>query len=120
MVAVSELGPSPKVVLVDRYGDGTVWWVMEDSNQRRAVVCIDGRKGSPTQFRLIEGVRHPKKPGGKVLDLGSVEEGIAVPLLSHWLDLQRPNDVVSEYCLEIITNALIRLGDPPEPVTRLE
>src|SRR5438874_7255722 len=109
-VPVSALGPSPKVVLVDRYSDGTIWWVMEDADEKRAVVCIDGRKGSPTQFRLIDGTRHPYHPGGRVLDLGSPEEGIVVPLLSCWLDSQQPNDVASEYGIEVVREALLRLG----------
>ena len=114
-VSVSELGPSARVVLVDRYGDGTLWWVMEDAQGRRATVCLDGRAGSPTRFRLIDGTRHPGKPGGRVLDLGCPEEGIAVPLLSHWLDSQRPKDVVSEYLVEVVREALLRLGEPAEP-----
>src|SRR5262249_55759287 len=98
-VPVRQLGPSAKVVLVDGYGDGTIWWVMEDSEGRRATVCLDGRTGSPTRFRLIDGTRHPRHPGGRVLDLGCPEEGVAVPLLSHWLDSQQSTDVLAEYAV---------------------
>jgi hypothetical protein len=114
-VPVSELGPSPWVVLVDRYGDGTIWWVMEDAEAKWATVCLDGRAESPTRFRLIDGTRHPRHSGGRVLDLGCPEEGIVVPLLSHWLDSQQPADVVSEYFVEVVREALLRLGEPAAP-----
>ncbi|HYV37953.1 MAG TPA: hypothetical protein VE988_19870 [Gemmataceae bacterium] len=116
MVTVSELGLSPRVILADRFGDGTIWWLMEDEQQNRALVCLDGRRGSPTQFRLLDGTRRSTEPGGKVLELGSSEEGIAVSLLSQWLDEQHPRDVASEYTFEVIRAALLRLGDSAESV----
>ena len=88
---------------------------MEDAEGRRATVCLDGRTGSPTRFRLIEGTRHPCHPGGRVLELGCPEEGIAVPLLSHWLDSQQPTGVVAEYGVELARDALLRLGESAEP-----
>jgi hypothetical protein len=115
LIPVSELGPSPRIIMVDRYGDGTIWWLMEDERQARAVVCLDGCVGSPTQYRLLDGTRHPKHPGGKTLELGCPEEGLAVPLLSRWLDSQIPKDVASEYSIEVVREALLRLGDVPQP-----
>lgn len=114
-VPISELGPSAKVVFVDRYSDGTLWWVMEDAEGRRATVCLDGRTGSPMRFRLIEGTRHSKHPGGRVLDLGCPEEGIAVPLISHWLDSQHPKGAITEHGIELVRDGLLRLGEPSEP-----
>src|SRR5262249_32256015 len=114
-VPVSELGPSARIVLVDRYGDGTIWWVMEDAEGRRANVFLDGRTGTQTRSRLLDGTRHPGHPGGRVLALGCPEEGTAVPPLSRWLDSQQSTDVLTEYGVELVREALLRLGEPAEP-----
>jgi hypothetical protein len=87
---------------------------MEDESGSRAVVCLDGRRGSPTQFRLLDGTRHPKHPGGILMELGSADEGIAVPLLSKWLDEQKPRCVAFEHSIEVVRNAILRLGEPAE------
>lgn len=113
-VPVSELGHSPRVVLVDRYGDGVVWWVIEDENANCATVCLDGREGSPTRYRLIDGTRHPCNCAGRVLELGCPEEGIAIPLLSRWIESQPCENVVSEYLVEVVQEALRRFGEPTE------
>src|SRR4051794_24049587 len=106
-VPISRLGPSPRGVLVDHSGDGTIWWVIEDASEQSAVVCLDGQVGSPTRFRLIEGTRHPRHPGGRVLDLGCLEEGIVVPLLSGWLDSPQSRVTLTEYGFEVIREALL-------------
>jgi hypothetical protein len=85
LVAVAALGPSPRIGWVDGTPE-VPWFEIDDAVGRYAVVCIDGRDGSPTRYRLFEGARHPDKPGAVLIELGSEEEGGVVPLLSRWLD----------------------------------
>ena len=81
------LGPS---LYCGRYNDGTVWFGFEDDESRYAEVCIDGRTGSPTRYRLFDLRRHPKKPDAMLLELGAPEEGIVIPLISRWLNSAAP------------------------------
>lgn len=110
---VSSLSGSIRIVLVDAYGDGTVWFAFEDSNGRRARACIDGRARSHTRNRLFDGVSHPNDSNATLLELGGSEESIVVPLVSQWLDSGPPQTLgLTEYGWEQIRDALVRLGDP--------
>jgi hypothetical protein len=110
---VLSLVGSLRVALVDAYGDGTVWFTIEDSGGRRATLCIDGREGSSTRHRLFDLARHPGKPGAVLLELGGPEEGLVVPLVSRWLDSAGPRELgLTEFGWEIVRDALLRLGAP--------
>lgn len=108
---ITTLGADLRVSLVDAYGDGTVWARLEDGGGRKAVACIDGRAGSPTRYRLFQGARHPKNPEAVLIDLGAVEEGIVVPLISRWLDSEEAREQLTSYGRELIQETLLRLGD---------
>jgi hypothetical protein len=113
LVPVSLLGDSPRVAIADAYGDGTVWFAIDGSEDTFARVCIDGRQDSPTRHRLFDQAKHPRKPGAVLLDLGAPEEGIVVPLVSRWLDSAEPRKLgLTEYGWELIRDALLRLGEP--------
>ncbi len=71
MASVSTLSDSARVVLADAYGDGTVSFYFEDAEGRHAFVCIDGRKGSPTRYRLFDMALHPTRPTAVLLELGA-------------------------------------------------
>jgi hypothetical protein len=108
---VSTLGDSVRVVLADAYGDGTAWFAFKDAEGRYATVCIDGRRGSPTRYRLFDMARHPKKPKAVLLELGSAEEGIVIPLVSRWLDSAPPRALgLHEIGWDLIRDTLIRIG----------
>jgi hypothetical protein len=108
----SLVGPL-RVVLADGYGDGTVWFTVEDSGGGRATLCIDGREGSATRHRLFDRARHPGRPGAVLLDLGCPEEGLVVPLVSRWLDSAEPGELgLTGFGWEKIRDALLRLGTP--------
>ncbi len=110
---VLSLVGSLRVTLVDGYGDGTVWFAIEDSGSGGATLCIDGRERSPTRHRLFDLARHPQKPGAVLLELGGPEEGIVVPLVSRWLDSARPRELgLTEFGWEMVRDALLRLGTP--------
>jgi hypothetical protein len=110
---VSILGDSPRVQLADAYGDGTVWFSLKDSEGHYAIVCIDGRQGSPTRYRLFDQARHPRQPGAVLLELGAPEEGVVVPLISRWLDSAEPHKLgYSEFGWELMRDTLLRLGEP--------
>ena len=112
---ISALATPVQVLVADAYSDGTVGFILEDCNGRYANVCIDGRKGSPTQHRLFDRARHPAKPGAVLIDLGAPEEGLIVPLISQWLDSATPRRLrLSEYGWEFVRDALLRLGEPSE------
>ena len=113
MSSISALVPPIHVVLADAYGDGVVWFVLEDERGNFARVCIDGRKLSRTRHRLFDEAKHPKDPKGILLELGGDEEAVVVPLISQWLDSDTPKTLgLSEYGWEIIRDALVRLGEP--------
>jgi hypothetical protein len=108
---ISTLGRSARVVLADAYGDGMVWFAFEDAEGRYSTVCIDGRQGSPTRYRLFDMARHPKKPSAVLLDLGSAEEGIVIPLVSRWLDSAPPRVLgLHDIGWELLRDTLIRIG----------
>jgi hypothetical protein len=108
---ITALGADLRVSLVDAYSDGTVWARLEDGGGRKAVACIDGRAGRPTQYRLFQGARHPNKPEAVLIELGAVEEGIVVPLISRWLDSDESRKELTSYGREIVQDTLLRLGD---------
>ncbi len=102
------------VQICDAYGDGTVWFSLQDSNSRLAHVCIDGREGSQTRFRFFDGARHPNGANAAIIDLGTVEEGVVVSLVSKWLDSGSPEDLgLNEYGWQLIRGTLSRIGEPP-------
>lgn len=107
---LSELEGEIEIKIVDLYGDGTVWASMVDSQGRHAVACIDGRDGSDTRYRIFVGARHPSRPEAVLIDLGSEEEGIFVSLVSEMIDAVPPRFQFTEYGLEIIRDALVRIG----------
>ena len=59
---------------------------LEDERGRGTEVCIDGRKNSPTRYRLFEQTRHPNRQGAVLIELGAVEEGIVVHEVCQWLE----------------------------------
>src|SRR6185295_13920976 len=90
MVPIIDLGETVRVVLFDASGDWddglVIWWALEDGDGRRAYVGLDARNSSPKRYRLFQGARNPKSPDCVWIELGSVEEGIIVPILSRHLD----------------------------------
>jgi hypothetical protein len=112
-VTVATLGSSARIAWID----GTLevpWFEIEDDEGRYAVVCIDGREASRTRHRLFEGARHPDKLEAVLLELGSEEEGIIVPLFSRWLDNSDRMGPVSipAGAKEHFIQLLLRLGQP--------
>jgi hypothetical protein len=109
---VASLGPGIRVEWVDFYGDETMTVVLADANGRRATVCFDGRVNSPTRGRIFERARHPRKAGAVLLELGSPEEGIVVPLISRWIDSGGPKALeLSERGWELVKETLLRIGE---------
>jgi hypothetical protein len=109
--SISSLGGNLRVAFVDAYGDGTIHAWLKDEYGRGTEVCIDGRKNSPTRYRLFEQARHPNKRGAVLIELGAVEEGIVVPLISHWLDSDEARKEFTPEGCEIVRDVLLRLGD---------
>src|SRR5258707_339884 len=83
---LSSLGHELFVEWADGWGDGTIMAAITDKEGRKTHVCIDGRKNSPTRYRLFEQGRHPNYQGAVLVELGSAEEATLVPLLSRWCD----------------------------------
>src|SRR5438876_8210435 len=111
-VPVTALGKGLRVEHIDIYGDLTMHACISDENGQRTEVCIDGRVGSPTRYRLFQQARHPRKPGAALVELGAEEEGIIVPLLSRYLDSGGPKDLgLTEYGWELARETLLRLGE---------
>ena len=112
-VSILDLDDTARVVWVDSYSTKVFWVDFEDSLGRRATVCIDLRKDSPTRNRLFEKAMHPTKPGAILVELGGEEEGIAIPLISRWLDSDEPRKLgIREEGVELVKNAFLRLGEP--------
>lgn len=119
LVPIASLVEPIQIDLVDSYGsgagwdDGCVWWAsLLDSQDAWAYICLDVRKGSPTCHRLFEGARHPSRPDAQLIELGSAEEGIIVPLWSMWLDSLKEK-YLREEALEQLRLDLVHHGDPP-------
>jgi hypothetical protein len=109
--SISSLGSNLRVTFVDGYLDGTIHAWLEDEHGRGTVVCMDGRKNSPTRYRLFEQARHPGHQGAVLIELGAVEEGIVVPLISRWLDSDVGRKWFTPGGFEIVREVLLKLGD---------
>lgn len=112
LVPISALGRASRVGWIDACADGTLWFEIDDTQGRTAVVCIDSREGSRTRYRLFEGARHPGKPEAVLIELGSSEEGIVVPALSYWLDSDEARRWIRPEARERAIQYLLRLGEP--------
>ncbi|MCI0638892.1 MAG: hypothetical protein L0Y72_05215 [Gemmataceae bacterium] len=111
-VPVTALGKRLRVEWVDFYGDLTMHACISDETGQRTEVCIDGRKNSPTRYRLFQQARHPRQAGAALVDLGALEEGIVVPLLSKYLDSGEPKALELTECgWELARETLLRLGE---------
>jgi hypothetical protein len=112
-MSLSDLAAPAYVSWVDAlWSDGTVWFEIDDAVGGSAVVCIDDREGSPTRYRLFEQANHPGKPEAVLIELGSVAEGIVVPLLSSWLDSDEARQRVRPEFIERMVGYLLRYGEP--------
>jgi hypothetical protein len=110
---VTSLGTGIRVKWVDCYQDSTMTACITDGEGRITFVCIDGRAGSPTRHRLFQQARHPRQEGAVLLELGRVEEGNVVPLISRWLDSASPKQLgLTELGWEWAREALLHLGEP--------
>jgi hypothetical protein len=110
---VTALGEGLRVEWVDFYGDHTMHACISDEAGQRTEICINGRKNSPTRYRLFQQGRHPNKPGAVLVELGAPEEGIVIPLLSHYLDSHGPKaSGLTEYGWELARETLLRYGEP--------
>ena len=113
LVSVLDLDHTAHVTWVDCYSTKVVWAKIQDAKENLAFVCIDLRKDSPTRNRLFERAIHPVRADAVLLELGSEQEGIAVPLISRWLDSDQPTKLgMSEQGRELVKNALLHLGEP--------
>jgi hypothetical protein len=113
LVPVTALGGRLWVEWVDFYGDHTMTACIIDSTGQRTHVCFDGRASSPTRYRLFQQARHPRQPGAVLVELGGQEEGIVVPLLSHWIDSGGPKTLgLTAFGWELARETLLRLGEP--------
>jgi hypothetical protein len=110
---VTALGNRLHVEWVDFYGDFTMHACIADDAGQRTQVCIDGRATSPTRYRLFQQARHPNQPGAALVELGALEEGIVIPLLSNYLDSGGPKALnLTEYGWELARETLLRFGEP--------
>src|SRR5262245_48487916 len=91
-----------------------------DSQRHKTQVCLDGRQTSPTRYRLFEQARHPNQPGALLVELGSAEEGVLVPLLSRYCDspyapwnpgTDAPRDE-TQLLKQLLKEALLRPDEP--------
>jgi hypothetical protein len=117
---VASLGKELFVEWADAYGDGTIMVAITDNEGRKTHVCIDGRQNSPTRYRLFEQGRHPNFKGAILVELGSAEEGILVPVLSRWCDSEykpwnprtdAPREE-TQLLKQLLKELLLRLGEP--------
>lgn len=113
LLPVTSLGKSLRVEWVDFYGDHTMHARISDEAGQQTEICIDGRKNSPTRYRLFQQARHPRQPGAILVELGAEEEGIVVPLLSYYLDSGGPRALgLTEFGWELARETLLHLGEP--------
>lgn len=110
MTPIRQLGPSPTVVWVD--GTREAPWFELEAFGRCAVVCIDAREGSPTQYRLFEGARRPQRPDAILIELGSEEEGAAISALSRYLDSDQARQTLRPEAIDWLLGLLLRHGEP--------
>jgi hypothetical protein len=117
---LTAIGKGLRVEWVDFYGDHTMHACISDEAGQQTVICIDGRKNSPTRYRLFLEARHPNQKGATLVELGASEEGIVIPLLSKYLDSGGPKALnLTEYGWELAKETLLRFGEPqscPEEV----
>lgn len=110
---VTALGNGLKVEWLDFYGDHTMHACLSDEAGQRMEICIDGRKHSPTRYRLFQQARHPNQAGAALVQLGAPEEGIVIPLLSKYLDSSGPKALcLTEYGWELARETLLHYGEP--------
>ncbi len=114
---MTALGEGLRVEWVDFYGDHTMHACTSDNAGQRTEICIDGRKNSPTRYRLFQQARHPNKPEAVLVELGAPEECIAIPLLSRYLDHGPKASGLTEYGWELARETLLRYGEPAIPGT---
>lgn len=113
LLSILDLDSTARVIWVDCYSTTVFWVRFEDAKGWQAIVGIDLRMDSPTRNRLFEKAMHPNKPGAIFLDLGGEEEGIAIPLISRWLDSDEPRKLgYREEGVELFKRAFLRLGEP--------
>src|SRR5262245_34677777 len=110
-IPVTALGKGLRVEWVDFYGDHTMHACISDDAGQRTEVCIDGRKDSPTRFRLFQQARHPRYAGATLVELGAEEEAIVVPLLSKYLDSGPKVLKLSEFGWELAKETLRGVGE---------
>src|SRR5262245_46906718 len=119
LVSILDLNATARVVWMDCYSTNVFWADFEDAQGRRALVCIDLRKDSPTRNRLFDKAMHPSEPGATLVELGGEEEAVVIPLISRWLDSDEPRKMgIREQGVELIKEAFLQLGDPVVPITR--
>jgi hypothetical protein len=110
---LTALGKRLRIEWVDFYGDLTMCACISDEAGQGTTICIDGRKSSPTRYRLFQQARHPNQQGAALVELGAQEEGIVIPLLSHYLDSHGPKaSGLTEYGWELARETLLRYGEP--------
>jgi hypothetical protein len=111
--SVTALGKGLRVEWIDFYGDLTMHACISDEAGQRTAICIDGRKDSPTRYRLFQHARHPNQLGAMLVELGAPGEGIVIPLLSRYLDSHGPKAAgLTEFGWELARETLLRYGEP--------
>ena len=124
LTPVLSLGRDLAVEWLDAYSDGTIMAAIRDARKQKTHVCIDGRTTSPTAYRLFERARHPNQSVAVLVGLGSIEEGILVPLLSRYCDSPYRRSTIetdapkeeTQQLKVLLKELLIRYGEPPVPV----
>jgi hypothetical protein len=110
---VTALGKGLRVEWIEVYGDHTLHARISDEAGQQTSICIDGRNNSPTRNRLFQQGRHPNKPEAVLVELGSPEEGIVIPLLSRYFDSHGPKaSGLTEYGWEFAREILLHHGEP--------
>lgn len=112
LVPISGLDETARVTHMASYGLNVFWAMIEDASGKKTQVCIDLRAESPTRSRLFEQARHPNQTGARLLELGCEEEGIAIPLISRWLDSEEPSRMgIHDKGIELLKMAFLKLGE---------
>ena len=113
-VPVSKLDSSARVVLADAYSSAAIFWFDLEADGGAAFVFFDGRERSPTRNRLFQGARHPNRPEATLIELGSEEEGVAIPAISRFVDSDDARRWLTCRGIELIIEYLNRYGQPGE------